>query len=192
MLKRIVSLALCVLPAVSLSGCVKKVSDVALWGLVPGTYYFQSVEGDLPEGWAFDSSSSFKHRILGEHEDYDDDIWLEDGQWDMQSFSVSKDGSRFVKERNHNAAMIWSNTPFDTMSSLRMGCRFATEANVAIMGGIYDRSSEKACADWEHWNVDCMIEPIENGDFDKRKVTVELTPLPYDTNDEKILLVFSV
>ena len=178
MLKNFHAIALAFLSVGLASGCAKKASSALLCGLVPGTYHYQSSEGVMPEGWSFDATSFFEFQILGEDSDYDRDSKLEAGRWRMPYYPLSDDGSFDYTKLNHNCAMVWSNTPFDALSSLDMSFHYKTADNVAVMG------TGDTNSDWSDFLyngtvcVECLISGAEPGNYSKRKLTVQISHLP--------------
>ena len=169
--KRIVPLFL--FEAVLIGSCVQKVSDVALYGLVEGVYYFKSQEGIVPDGWSFSDESyfEFKQNPSGKSSDPD---WLPDGNWEMQKYEYTDESHYSFYTDEY--VMEWHNTPFDSLDSLKpRGC-FATEDNT-VGFPMYAKNELKirgrTDSKWKGIvDVYCYITPLQKNDYSKRKLMV--------------------
>ncbi len=192
MLRSFRTIVLALLSVGLAAGCAKKSANVLLCGLVPGTYYYESSEGVMPEGWSFDATSFFEFQILGEDSDCDYGSKLEAGRWRMPYYPLSDDGSFDYAKLNHNCAMVWSNTPFDALSSLDMSFHYKTGDNVAVMG------TGDADSDWSDFLyngtvcVECLISAVEPEDYSKRKLTVRISHLPEKCGGGMLSICFSM
>ena len=169
--KRVASLFF--LGAIFLGSCTQKVSDVPLYGLIEGTYYYQSQEGTAPDGWSFSDESyfEFKQNPSGKSSDPD---WLPDGNWDMQKYVYIDKSHRY--QYLYEYIMEWHNTPFDSLSSMRPRAYESDPDNTVYvpMYTEHELNSEIADSNWRGIiNVYCYITPLQKNDYSKRKLMVK-------------------
>ncbi len=170
--QNIVLALLCAIGCITISSCGDKISDIPLFGLTEATYYYESQEGTLPEGWSFGENSKFEFVEMGPSESYDKRATLENGSWQMQKFTIGEDG---VGQVNSNCKMVWSNTPFDTMSYLKVAGTYKTSDNVATMVMISPIYSSNDTWGDVFKGIDCAITPLEKSDCLRRKVSISFT-----------------
>lgn len=186
--KRNIMLAtLCSIGCVLISSCGNNASDIPLFGIIEGTYYYESQEGALPEGWSFGKNSKFEFVEMGPPESYDKRTTLENGSWQMQKFTIGEDG---VGQVNSNCKMVWSNTPFDTMSYLKVAGTYKTSDNVATMVMISPIYSLNDTWGDVFKGIDCAITPLEKNDYSKRKISISF--IQNNETENKLIVTFSM
>lgn len=186
--KRNIMLAtLCSIGCVLISSCDNNASDIPLFGLIEGTYYYESQEGALPKGWSFGENSKFEFVEMGPSETYDKRATLENGSWQMQKFTIGEDG---VGQANSNCKMVWSNTPFDMMSYLKVAGTYKTSDNVATMVMISPIYSLNDTWDDVFKGIECAIAPLEKNDYSKRKISISF--IQNNETENKFIVTFSM
>ncbi len=157
-----------------LSSCGK---STYLFGLVPGIYYFQSVEGVLPSGWSFDSTSyfEFKKSKISE-KDFNEKTDLLKGQWNVNYYNPNANGEGDTILNNY--IIQWYNTPFDNLSPIMQGGTYTDGSWAALV--MYDGKYEDN--EWpkyiNHYStggyVKCKIKANDKKDTSKRTFVVSV------------------
>lgn len=151
----------------------KKVSDTPLYGLIEGTYYYESQEGILPKGWSFNADSRFEFVEIGPEEAYDKNKILENGSWGMQKFTFDENGNKVY---NGNCKMVWSNTPFDSLPPLKFAGAHSARDNAALVGMCHQCHENSDCV-WRDYfgnTASCRITPLTKSDYSKRRISIWL------------------
>lgn len=151
-------------------------NTVKLWGLTPGKYYFQSVEGVLPSGWSFDASSYFDFKSANT-DDLNFDTakdQLQCGQWKFLRHKIIDGHNSF----DSNYIIQWYNTPFDMLPpALDLGAaNYVREGPARVMEGIEARNGSEAWSKYiGEYDFNCFIGLVDKKDISKRTLTVALS-----------------
>lgn len=152
-------------------------NTVKVWGLTPGKYYFQSVEGVLPSGWSFDASSYFDFKsatTIDPNFDATKDQ-LQCGQWQFLRYEITDGGKSY--EYDSNYIIQWYNTPFDMLPpALDCGAaNYVREGPARVMQSTEDQDGSDSWSKYiGEYGFDCFIGLVDKKDFSKRTLTVSL------------------
>lgn len=151
-----------------LFSCGKKTN---IFGLTPGIYYFESVEGLLPDGWKFDETSYFEFKdATKDNPNFNYKTDLKTGQWLLNRSEPDINDSTF----HENYIMQWYNTPFDTLPSLLDGGGWGDKRgkHSRVMYSLAkDTETLEKYYDFSRM-FKCTIGFVDKKDDSKRKLTV--------------------
>lgn len=153
-------------------------NTVKVWGLTPGKYYFQSVEGVLPSGWSFDASSyfDFKSAITDDPNFDATKDQLQCGQWQFPRYEIT-DGEKSY-EFDSNYIIQWYNTPFDMLPSA-LDCGAANYVRSGPARVMRSTEAQDGSDAWSkyigEYGFDCFIGLVDKKDISKRTLTVSLS-----------------
>lgn len=179
--------ALNVFGSVTLSSCVDKVSNTPLYGLIEGTYEYESQDGVLPAGWSFNADSKFEFVEIGPDKDYEKWPPLENGSWYMQKYTIDSNGT---KQINQNCKIIWSNTPFDTLPYLKVAGTTTQKNNTAVLAMISPMSSPDRTWERQFCSILCFVTPLTKNDYSKRKISIRF--IQNNENEDVFTVTFSM
>lgn len=168
-------------------------NTVELWGLTPGKYYFESVEGVLPSGWGFDASSYFDFKsatTIDPNFDAKKDQ-LQCGQWQFPRYEII-DGH---KSFDSNYIIQWYNTPFDTFSpALDCGAVKLKKGPARRMRTVETTDGSDGWSEYiGRGGFDCIIGLVDKKDDSKRTLTVSiLFEIDGERQDDETYITFSM
>lgn len=158
-----------------LFSCGKKVSAL---GLTPGIYYFESVEGLLPDGWKFDETSYFEFKDpTKDNPTFNYKTDMKPGQWQMSRYEPdAPSGEQF----NHNYIIEWYNTPFNDLPPLERGSyKYDLNNESYIQFFSTDKDIRKTWGEYCDLPFDCALSYIDKNDTSKRRFALVM---PFNTN----------